>query len=272
MLVDMNAAPLLVGVGEHDLAAPVGVRVVGQFMKINTEALVQLRPTHVLAMYGAGGAPQHLVDLAASQRFELIVYGFPNRVEDVLRIIHQPPDAEQPNDMGEAPALSAALGQDDTGQRLWLKMREQLLGIQTLTRPRTRPFVLMVFGLSPIIASGPKTVLHDLLETYVGGTNAARDSAMGAPTFDREKLLKLRPQVILLLLPNAPPLSDLDNDPRLAALADMPIAAVQNGRVVLINDPLALLPSSSLPRLAAAMAAAVHPQLADEIEKLMQAH
>ena len=87
--------------------------------------------------------------------------------------------------------------------------------------------------------------------------------------FNREKLLRTAPDVIVLLLPDAPPLESIEDDPRLAILRDLDIPAVKNDRIVLINHPLAQLPSTSLPTIAVLMAKAVHPQLADRIDKAM---
>lgn len=70
-------------------------------------------------------------------------------------------------------------------------------------------------------------------------------------------------------MPGAPALKDMADDPRLAGLRDLPIPAVANNRVILLNDPLVLLPDSGLDRLAASMAKAVYPDLSPSIDSLM---
>jgi hypothetical protein len=79
-------------------------------------------------------------------------------------------------------------------------------------------------------------------------------------------LIALSPQVIILLMPEAPPPED--DDPRLAIFAGLPIPAVTDGRITLINDPACLLPSTSIVRLAAQMARAIHPELTAEIDAI----
>jgi ABC-type Fe3+-hydroxamate transport system substrate-binding protein len=51
-------------------------------------------------------------------------------------------------------------------------------------------------------------------------------------------------------------------------LTGLDIPAVVNRRVVRLDDPLAMLPSTSMPRVAMKMARLLHPQLADQIDTL----
>jgi len=106
--------------------------------------------------------------------------------------------------------------------------------------------------------------VHDELLAFAGGVNAAAEAVVTAPEYDRESLLALQPQVILMLQPGAPQLQE--DDPRLSAFAGLPIPAIQNGRVVVLNDPLVLLPSTSVTDVCALMAKAIHPDLAEEID------
>jgi hypothetical protein len=171
-----------------------------------------------------------------------------------------------------------------------------------VAKPGQKPRVLLVFGLDPRIqAAGPETVLDDLLTQFAGGYNAAipdikplteaqlnaiadpekrraailaaaQDPALTvgtAPTFDREKLLEHKPDVVLIFLPGAPPLEPIDQDPRLVDLKGLNIPAVKNNRVVLINDKTALLPGTGLPKVAALMAKAIHPSIAARVDALM---
>jgi len=113
-------------------------------------------------------------------------------------------------------------------------------------------------------------VLDELLR-HAGGTNAAVESNAPSPTYVRESLLQAAPDVILFFLPDAPPLGPIESDARLAELKGLAIPAVKNNAVKLVSDPAAMLPSSQLARVAAAMAAAIHPDRSDAIDAAMKA-
>ena len=235
MVVDLGLASQLVGVAQYDDAAPKGLPVVGIYTEIDTEKLLSVAPTHVLMMVGKDGPPARLTELASAGRFELVVYPYPYRLAQVLDIFTDP-------DQG----VGAVLGQPQQARTLGDTMKKALQSFQSQAATRPHPRVLMVIGLSPVMASGHGTVLDEML-TYVGGVNAAASTQITAPTFDREALIGLGPDVILLLKPGAPPLTE--NDPRLADFAGLPIPAVRAGRIVLLNDPLALLPSTHMVRI-----------------------
>ena len=94
---------------------------------------------------------------------------------------------------------------------------------------------------------------------------------MAAPTFDREKLLSIKPDVILIFDPKGQPLGDIDADSRLADFKGLEIPAVTQGRIVLIDDAGAMLPSSRIDRIAATLAKAIHPGLEAKLDEVVAA-
>ncbi len=255
MVVDMGLGDQLVGVAEHDDAAPDDVPVVGSIFDLNTEKLLVANPTHVLVMATATGVPQGLVDLADEGSFKLATYPYPNRVVEIRQILGCAP-SDSPNHVD----LGKALGRLDEAADVCNQMTQNLQAVREQTREREPRRVMMFFGTQPLMASGPGTVLDDVLTNVVNATNAAQDTNLTAPVYDREKLLAARPDVILLMMPGAPPLDEMQSDPRLASLRGLPIPAIENKRVVLLNDPLVLLPGSNIDDLAATMAEAVYPE------------
>jgi ABC-type Fe3+-hydroxamate transport system substrate-binding protein len=263
MLADLGMSRFIVGKGEYDVSAPKEARIVGNFQDVNLEALVSTKPGLVLMMVGASGVPRPVTDQANKKRFELIVYSAPLTIAETLNILHNP-EADQYL-AATQPDLATVLGDPESAIRLRRSIDMQLQAVSDAVAGQARPKVLAAFGGSPIMASGPNTVNDELIK-IAGGTNAAAAAKIGAPTFDSESLLALNPDVILLLSPGGAPLGPMESDPRLAGLRGLPIKAVVNNRVVLLNDPLILLPSSNIAKSAALFAQAIHPDKAKEIQ------
>lgn len=240
MVADLGLLDQLVGVAQHDPVAPPATPVVGNYIDTDVERLLATNPTDVMTMVGKEGVPPRLRELARDGRFRLHVYPVTVNVEDVKTVVQQ---------------LGFVLGKLDESSALVQSMDSQLEAIQQAAPADAQPRVLLVIGLDPVMASGPG-VVHDELLGRIGAVNVAANAAVTAPTYDREALLGMQPDVILLLLPDAPPLRP--GDPRLAGIADLDIPAVNNDRVVLLNDPLILLPSTNLPDIARQMAEAVY--------------
>ena len=280
MLVDMGLAHDLVGVARNDMAAPPGLPIVGDVFDINTEAILKLKPTLVLLMTTKEGPPTDLINLGRQYGFQVVAYPSPKSVEDVSDVIFDMdqvatasggvvpgPDAA-PKRRPRVPCLGTVLHEPARAQSLWLEMLMRLGKLEKAVAGDTRPRVLMLLSTQPLMAIGPGAT-HDQLLSFVNASNAAEDAQVEAPTLDREKILAMKPDVILLLLPNAPPLQPLGRDPRLAALTGLDVPAVSHNRIYLINDPLVLLPSSSLPRIAAEMARDLHPDRIKQIDQAM---
>lgn len=297
MVVDLGKAHTLVGVGDNDAAAPTELSLasVGPYPNVNSEILISLKPTHVLIMAGEDGIPDSLQGLASSHDFELVSFEYPSSVIDVVKIL-MGEFSEANGTVVSDKSLGGALGDELIALTLGSGISQTLgeIGTVTDTIPYDKkPRVLVVFQTTPrYMAAGPKTVLHDLLTQYCRAENAAipalkapkdiynsaevkrslEDPAKHvgtAPTFDKERMLEANPDVILMLLPGEPPLGTIDDDPRLLSLRGLDIPAVKNNRIILISDPMALLPSSSLPSTAFSMAKAIHPQLADQLDRVI---
>lgn len=272
MIVDLGMRDRIVGVTDYDDVVA-DAPSVGPFMDVNTETLYTLRPTHVLMMTGAGGVPESLSMLQASMGFKLHAWQYPTDVMAVGNILFDErelmPTATLSGDV--RPSLGTVLGERNHAWTLKNRMLQKLSAIDRATDVGHRPLVLVVIGMEGgVMASGPGSVFDSLFR-FVGALNAAADEENSAPVLDREKLLAARPDVILLMLPGAPTLGDFATDSRVAIFRGLDIPAVQNKRIAVINDPLAHLPATNLPQVAAVMARAIHPDQSAAIDAALAA-
>ncbi len=247
MLVDLGLEDQIVGVAEHDTLAKKGRPIVGNFASVDIEKLLALEPDLVITLRSKDSPSRRLVDLAKRGSFELYTERYPRSFADVSDTLHRRGDD---NDLGDQ------LGMPEQATALRQRLLNRLRHVRRATEELEPVTVLMCIGLDPVMASGQGTV-HDQLLATINATNAVDKTLGTAPQFDREMLLAMQPQVILLLRPNDPPLQGED-DPRLDAFRGLAIPAVQNQRIYLINDPHAMLPSTNLPDLAATFAERVH--------------
>jgi iron complex transport system substrate-binding protein len=117
------------------------------------------------------------------------------------------------------------------------------------------PRVLMVLDVDPVVATGPKDFLDDLLRR-AGGANVV---TTGAPwqTLDFEQIAALDPDVIL----DTSGMSGGGGPSKIHP--DSPgwthVRAAREGRVVPIDDPRALRPGPRTPEGLATFARALHP-------------
>ncbi len=255
MVLDLGAGQSVVGVGRFDPLADRGVPIVGDLNQYDYEKLVSLDPTVLLLQPPASGVPAKLQDLARGHGWRLRAYGI-DTVADAKRALYSP----------RGRGVGEAIGRRDAARALRERIEYQLAQISVLTLERRPPEVMLLVSVgSQVTAAGRDTFLDELL-TFAGGTNAV--TAGGYPTFDRERLVALDPNAVVIThtsdkpTPTGPP----------PLLADLDIEAVRRGRVYWLADPQALLPSTTMPRIAGKLAKLLHPQLAQDIEAILAEH
>lgn len=236
-LRDLGLQDLIVGRDGFDLVLPKSIPVCGDLQGIDYERLLQVHPTHILLQLGAKPVPDRLRDLAATQGWKvanlsLVSLDDIQRTTQELALTFGAPSG--PLLAGMARSWSARPGLKDAGR------------------------VLLLGATDPPAALGPGSFHQQILER-IGGTPAITQGSMFI-TLDAEDVLKLKPDAIILILPRDPgaPASG-PRDPEqlraaLSRLGQLDIPAFKNGRVALIDDPLAHTPSTAMTHLADEMA------------------
>jgi iron complex transport system substrate-binding protein len=259
MVRDLGEGEHLVGVAQHD-DATLGLPVCGNFLDPDVERILALEPDIVLtetAVTGGPAVPARLLELESAGALHVVAVPQVRSIADVKEALTHP--GHGLGVLFEAEAAARALSH---------RMDAELLAVQQAVSGLPRPRVLMLLSTAPMAGIGPG-VTHDQLLTMAGGVNALADAGVGYVTLDRQMLIeRVRPDVILLIAPAAPALTE--DDARLRPLDGLPIRAVIERRVVLVAHPQALLPSTSLPAVLAEMARALHPDRAEAIDLALQ--
>ncbi|MEM9414531.1 MAG: ABC transporter substrate-binding protein [Planctomycetota bacterium] len=251
MVVDMGQQDRLVGVAQHDDAS-FGLPVCGNYLDPDIEFILSLEPDLILTELGIQPTSARLAELEMAGVFEVVAL-------PTLRSVAGVADALTNPEYG----LGVQLDAPEAAERTRQEFLGRLALIAEQVEDWPRPRVLMLLTTDPLGAIGTG-VTHDELLTMAGGENVLSSAESGYVLIDRQMLIEdLRPDVILLIEPTGAALSS--GDSRLAALEGLPIPAVAEGRVVLIDHPQALLPSTSLPEVLVQMVAALHPDTAEWI-------
>ncbi len=261
MIIDLGRADAIVGVGAYDPVAPDDATVVGDLHHVEYEQLLAVDPTDIFIQPPASGVPQRLEELASSHGWRIHEYRIQS-LRDVFATLRG-----TDGDAGPTAGVGGALGVPLTARGLSAEIEQQLLDLTELTSQRERPHVLVLVNTDPMIAVGAGTFLDDLL-VLAGGVNVLGDSAVPYPGVDREKILALSPEVVIVL----------DGSPEAAAddswipppvLSALDVPAVNNNRVVRLAGPTVLLPTTTMADTAARLVKTLHPHLAAEVDAAM---
>lgn len=240
MLVDLGLGDEIVGRTPYCTALPDSVPVVGDLRNLPLEDLVRVRPTHVVVQTPRAGVDPALVDLAGRLGWHLESWAALDDLDDIARVLAELPTALAV-DESERAELAGRAGriQADIDAAV-------AAGTDTATRWRGR--VLLVHATDPVGVYGTETYLDDVLGA-LGAENAAPVRGWG--TLSLEDVVRLDPEAIVMIAPGA----RVDADTALGPLADLDVEAVRDGRVALLRDPEALLPSTSVRSVARELAA-----------------
>lgn len=243
MLTDLGLGDRVVGRHGWDTVLDQSVPVCGDQTGLDYEALLRANPTHLLTEWGARKLPGRLTTLAAEHDWN---------VQD-FQILSLADIAAAERRLGElfpdgVPA--------DSMKRFDAMMRAPI------REPVWKGRVLLLMGTAPIAALGPGSAHHELL-LRAGGVPAIAEGSPYMP-LHAEDVLRLAPDAIILIQPrgSAEPgetATALRAVPpsQLGRIASLDIPAVAHQRVIRIDHPQALLPSTRLVEIAEAMRAAL---------------
>ncbi|QOI99094.1 MAG: hypothetical protein HRU70_00750 [Phycisphaeraceae bacterium] len=246
-------------VGRHgwDLSLDPSVPVVGDTVGggIDYEALVGVSPTHVVVQLGLSVMPERLEALAdrhawVVMRHEALtldeIMSAAEALDEALRPLAWPEGTEAERRGTPIAGLRARLARAYTPRA----------GLERLGP------VLMLAQTEPAAALGPGSCHHEVL-VRLGATPAL---VRGGPYVEvqAEDVLSMRPGVIVLVMPRARGVGLASGATgsgalvaRLGVLGRLDIPAVRAGRVVLIDDPRALLPGTPMIEFAERLGAAL---------------
>lgn len=251
-LRDLGMAHLAIGRHAFDIALDPTLPVCGDQLGIDYEALLRAHPTDVVIQWGAREHPPRLAALALEGGWRIHDYN-PLTLDQIIAAADRLYDARPP---AQPPAGPMVHPPDRPS--VWIPRRLDALG-KTPIAAR----VLMLAALDPPAALGPGSFHHDVLDR-LGATPAL---TTGGPyqTLDAEDLLRLAPDLIVLVLPRsprtpAPPTPAFEElRARLGRVGTLDIPAIRGRRVVLLDDPEYLTPSTAVVRFAEDLARALYP-------------
>ncbi|MEO1009000.1 MAG: hypothetical protein AAFX79_10555 [Planctomycetota bacterium] len=235
LLRDFGASDLAVGRSGWDVALPSDVAVVGDAAGVDLESLLAAQPTH-LYIESSGGPPEAAARLADRAGFEIRTFplvGLDDLIaiaDDVHALVSRDRDAGEPPSARFAEALRPDASLAGAGR------------------------VLVLMAGTPPAALGPGSVHQEVLER-IGGVAALPEGRAYLP-LDAEDVLAIDPDAIVLLDPRerGDPSAAAGDGTRLEAalgiLARLPITAIEDGRVALVDDPEVLMASTSTLRYA----------------------
>jgi iron complex transport system substrate-binding protein len=211
---------------------------VGGYVDPNLEAILALEPTLVTGARGPSGSGT--VDALAARG---VATFFPE-TESFAQI-----DAM-------ITGLGARTGRDEEARALVVRLGARADEIARAVSGKPRPRVLLVFGIEPIVAAGPRSFPDEML-TRAGAANAVTEG-QGYPTLGMETVLVLDPDVVL----NAA-IEESHGRERIAKETPgwQKLRAVREGRVVPLADEAVLRPGPRVGDGLARIARAVHPEV-----------
>src|SRR5688500_13527888 len=228
MLLGMGAGDHLVAVSNYDTAAAVkDLPRVGDYQTTDWETLARVRPDVMIIQLLPERVPEGLKQRAAELGIELVNVKIVN-LEDVFNAMQQ---------------LGAVAGESDKGREATRKLRERLDDVKErcARRPAVRTLVFRNSTMQDVV--GPGNFLDDLFKV-LNVDNVAASLGNSWPSIDREKIIELSPDVIILLLPGATD-GEVKQARRFWDGMDR-VPAVRNGRVCVMTEEYALLPGARL--------------------------
>jgi len=220
ILFALGVGPRVVGVTDFCDFPPAARRLpkVGG-VQLNYERIISLKPDVVFAVTNLQAA-----SIANMEKLGLRVFTVdPHSVQDTISAIE---------------LVGRATGAEAEAKRVAARMRARLSAVRAaVARQRTRPKVLSIIQLKPLIVAGPGNFMDDCIR-LAGGRNIAADAKSPYPIFSVEVAVQRKPDIILIPKHQLPGL--------LSSELWKSVPAVRNGRVYHPTPDLTELPGPRL--------------------------
>lgn len=240
--VDLGLGEAIVGRTPWCDAVDPEVPVIGDLLAVDYEALLRLAPSHLLIQPTASGIEPALTEAAAREGITLSIHPALDDIADVRRCLRR---------------LAADLDFGDADRAEALADRAAAIEAEIDAALAAPPVsldgpVLLVHGVDPVGAFGRGTWLDDALRA-IGATNAVE--AAGWTTLSLEDVARLDPAAVVMIA--APGRAAAEGVALFGPLAELPIRAVREDRLRVVDVPGALLPSTTIPAVVRALHAAL---------------
>jgi iron complex transport system substrate-binding protein len=231
LLIGMGAGDHLVAISNYDVerAETRGLPRVGDYQSFDWEQISAARPDVMIVFMSPDRVPEGLRQRAEQLKIRLLNVRT-ERLEEIYEA------------MGK---LGEVVGEREKAEAAQRKLREQVEAVRQRVAGRGKVRTLVVRDKNAEGVVGRGTFINDILEV-AGGENVI--GAEGWRNIDREKLLSLRPEVILQLLPEASPQVVEEAKRFWEGLGEVP--AVRNGRVYVMTEWYGQQPGSHVGELA----------------------
>lgn len=232
----------VVGVTEHTNFPPQAASrpKVGSYVQLQLEAIVALRPDVILAT--RDGNPREQIRRLEELGLTVFVVD-PRSLEGLF---------------GTLRTLGELLGRRDRAESLVSEMRGRIERIERLMDARPRPRVLLQVGAQPLVVAGAGTLQDHLIE-LAGGQNVASSQGQAYPVLSLERIITLRPDVILISSMADPRRAEEERE-RWGRWKQIP--AVEEGRIHVLDGDLVDRPSPRVIQGLEEMVRLIHPELA----------
>ncbi|MBC7835718.1 MAG: hypothetical protein H7Y88_11555 [Phycisphaerales bacterium] len=260
---DLGLGGLVVGRHGWDQWSDQSLPSCGDQGGVDYEALLRVRPTHVLLQW-SGEVPRRLEEMASENTWELTNHPILS-LEDIQKaardLAAKFATADAAKVRVRASAGGALIERDDP----WRLGRA--IGVDGDTAGVIRRRVLLLVPGTAPAGLGPGSCHHELLE-IVGGASVFGAGAGPYVELDGEDVLRLAPGAIVVFAPRAPGATGRSGSvgvegyvELLGVIAKLDVPAVREGRVWVIDDPLGLVPSTSMLRVRDELARAMEAWL-----------
>jgi len=116
-------------------------------------------------------------------------------------------------------------------------LKSELDKIKKINTSKTKPKIFVLLSLNPLMTAGKNTFINEIIEN-AGGINVGKNSKQNYPIFNREEILKVNPDIIILTDPK------IEKDELLKLFPEWKhIKAIKEDKIFKIDPDILLRPS-----------------------------